>query len=72
MGGGQITLSNSDAQNPAYAGSALNVDCNSCAAGTLVKVSNEEHYASSVTLSSGQLQSDALPEYVSVNQARAS
>jgi hypothetical protein len=62
LGGGQKTLSNSDAQNPAYAGSVLNIDCNSCAAGTLVKVSNEEKYASSIALSAGgQLQAPLCP-----------
>ena len=58
MDGGEATLSN---DSPAYVGSVLNIDCNACTSGTLVKVSNNEGYASGIVYSQGQLQSSHCP-----------
>lgn len=62
MGGGKgVTLTNT---LPAYAGSVINVDCNSCTPGTLVKVIDRGSYANALTWSSsggGVMQVDLCP-----------
>ena len=58
IAGDERTLSNT---SPGYAGSVLNIDCDSCTAGTLAKVSSNRGYASAVVFSGGQLQAQACP-----------
>ena len=55
---GQSTLSNAA---PDYVGSVLNIDCNKCDAGTLVKVTSKQSYAIAVVAANNQLQATQCP-----------
>ena len=63
-GGSGRTLTNLAAK-PAYAGnSVINIDCNNCVAGTLVKVTQQLNYADALVYSAeggGQLQAAECP-----------
>lgn len=46
---------------PHYAGTVTNIDCNSCDAGTIVKVSSRSQYANGLTFSQGKLLANECP-----------